>query len=413
MDINTCFKNRFRYDIVEFILYLYLLLSPLADLMTGVLIYKVGMAESFLGSPSQLIRILFIFSIIPLLKKTELKLAAGVFCYLCTIETISFIYTQKVSVFLSGFNYFMKILYIILFYKIINKIHEKSDETLFKTVKIYLNSACLYSLGILIPTLLGIGITSYETEGTFGQKGLFASGNALNIYLGIALSIALLKKNKDKIDTLKVIIILSAIVMLGTKTAFLFIIVAFLLYIRNKPNYIRNSIIIAIASILYLYNDFIIELLSGMYDVVLYRFNNRENFLTFIISGRNDYVSDAFKEFFKSPIWYIKFFIGGGAFLSFRSAYVEGMTFDTLEMDLFDIFFMYGALGAFIYLIILFMILKKSYNRSKIIFILFLMFVFHSVLAGHVVFDGLPIISGLILYLMILNINIFKSKFMI
>lgn len=409
----TAYLNNLKYNRVEFILYSYLLISPFADLLTGVFIFKLGMPESFLGSPSQLIRIIFIFLVLPLLDSKKLKILFGIFCYLWTIETISFLYTQELTVFFSGINYFMKILYLILFYEIIKMIYERGDEVVLKTINMFLNSSCLYSLGIIIPTMLGIGVSSYGFEDTFGQKGLYASGNALNIYLGTALSIALLKINKTRMDLLKILVLMASIVLLGTKTAFLFFLFSILLYIRTKPNYVRFLIVFSLIAVIYVYGDIIMNILSGVYDVIIYRFNIRTDFITFITSGRNNYIIDAFEEFFKSSIWPIRFIFGGGAFLSFRSSYYPGMAYDTLEMDLFDIFFMYGLIGAVAYLLLFYVILKKSYKKSFILFVLFGLFIFHSLLAGHVVFDGLPIIAGLVLYLMMQKSEFIKDYFYI
>lgn len=403
-------KDRLRYNKVEFILLSYLILSPFADLLTGIFIYKLGMPESFLGSPSQFIRVIFILFSLPLLDRKRLKIVFGIFCYLWTIETVSFIYIQELRSFFSGMNYFMKLLYLYLFYEIIRMINDRGEETVLKIVNVFLDSSCLYALGIIIPTVLGIGVSSYGFEDTFGQKGLFASGNALNIYLGTALSIALLRINKTKKDVIKIFILMAGIILLGTKTAFLFLFFGIMLYLKNQPKHLRMFILIFVFVIFYTYGDVILKALSGIYDVILYRFSIRVDFLTFITSGRNVYITDAFDEFFKSSIWPIKFIFGGGAFLSFRSAYYPGMSYDTLEMDMFDIFFMYGLIGAVIYMILFYVILAVSFKKSKVLFMLFALFLFHSFLAGHVVFDGLPIIAGLVLYLMMLR-NLFIKKY--
>lgn len=289
-------------------------------------------------------------------------------------------------------------------------INDRGEETVLKIVNVFLDSSCLYALGIIIPTVLGIGVSSYGFEDTFGQKGLFASGNALNIYLGTALSIALLRINKTKKDVIKIFILMAGIILLGTKTAFLFLFFGIMLYLKNQPKHLRMFILIFVFVIFYTYGDVILKALSGIYDVILYRFSIRVDFLTFITSGRNVYITDAFDEFFKSSIWPIKFIFGGGAFLSFRSAYYPGMSYDTLEMDMFDIFFMYGLIGAVIYMILFYVILAVSFKKSKVLFMLFALFLFHSFLAGHVVFDGLPIIAGLVLYLMMLR-NLFIKKY--
>ena len=398
---------------LNFFLCFYLLLSPIADILTGICIFKLGMPEAFIGSPSQILRFLFLAFSMYFVKGKNLRIACILFIYLLIIEISSFLYTQSINAYMSGINYSMKILYIYLFYCIVSAISKKVDDSYsLRLIDIYLFSACLYSLGIMIPTFLGIGIGSYS-EGTFGQKGLYSSGNSLNVFLGISFCISLLRKNKDYWEAIQCLLLLSAIILLGTKTAFLFIIVGLLIFLRSKSYKVRVfSVISVFVLFLYCFND-IAMLLGNIYDVVFYRFENRDDLLTFILSGRNDYISDAFMSFFQSNWWPLKLLFGGGAFLSFRDEYFVGMQFDTLEMDLFDIFFMYGVVGLTVYILVIVYALKICNRVSKVLSFLFFLFFFHSVLAGHVVFDGLPIISGMMLYFMLVRYESVKAKYLL
>ena len=89
--------------------------------------------------------------------------------------------------------------------------------------------------------------------------------------------------------------------------------------------------------------------------------------------------------------------IGGGVFMSYRTSYFEDMPFKQLEMDFFDIFFMYGLIGIFCYIGIILWCIRKSYNKGLVLFSLIIFFILHSALAGHILFDGVPMTAGVIL----------------
>ncbi|HJA85012.1 MAG TPA: O-antigen ligase family protein, partial [Candidatus Bacteroides avicola] len=192
-----------------------------------------------------------------------------------------------------------------------------------------------------------------------------------------------------------------------------FLLISFVYYLQTKPRIIRMFILLFVASVIFVYHEILFSILSSIYDVVIYRFKENDNFFNFILSGRDNYVREAFSEFFKSNFWEVKLILGGGAFMSFRSEYVSGMIFDTLEMDFFDVLFMYGLIGALLYLSVIIYLIISSYRISRKLSFLFIFLFLHSFFAGHVFFDGLPVIAGVILYLMTKHINTVKSKFCI
>ena len=403
-------KMKFKKLPALIILYLYL--SPFFDLATGVCIYKLGLPESFLFSPSQLLRIAFIIFSIILLKKKEFVLVYYLFLYLFTLEILSFFFIQNFAGLLSGMNYFMKIIFIVLLYFSVTRLEKVDRCYIPKILNVFLNSASLYALGIIVPSLLGISISSYS-EGTFGQKGLYASGNSLGIYLGSALCLAVFVKQKTTFGTIRFLLLLTSIIFLGTKTAFIFIIVSFILYLRIKITNSGLLICLIIGGILFCYHRDLLDILSSVYDVVIFRFKNSDDLLTFVTSGRNLYVFDAFNQLFQSDFWFLRLLFGSGAFLSFRTQYEKGMSFDTLETDLFDILFMYGLIGCVCYISIMVYCIKKCVGISKNISILFMLYFLHSILAGHVLFDGLPVIVGIMLLLVIRNGETMKKFYTI
>ena len=172
----------------------FILLFPIADILTGFMIFRLGMPEAFLGSPSQIVRLVFLFVGLSQIPTRDFNKCCKLIIYFLIIESISFFYINNITPFISGINYSFKIIYIYIFYLWTDYCCRHSKSFYKKFVKIIIVSAVLYAfLGIIMPVALGISKASYS-EGTFGQKGLLASGNALGIYMGIITALYTLKE---------------------------------------------------------------------------------------------------------------------------------------------------------------------------------------------------------------------------
>jgi hypothetical protein len=105
----------------------------------------------------------------------------------------------------------------------------------------------------------------------------------------------------------------------------------------------------------------------------------------------------------------VRFFTGGGSILSFQK--LDNFKYDTLETDLFDIFFMYGIAFALIYLFIIFYFLYKTLEQKKyILFLLFLLMSFHSIMAGHIIFNAMSFIIVILLMPLVLDKTIYEKN---
>lgn len=375
----------------------YIILSPIIDLLTGILIFRFNFSEGSLGSPSQIFRIIFIFLFFSQLKEKQALFIFALSFWLTSIEIVNIMWGGSIFNIMSGLNYAIKVIFIFLLY-FSSKNAIPTKFTLTKLIDCFTTSAFLYALGIIIPYFLGISIANYG-EGNFGQKGLFASGNALGIYMGTACIINLLKIKKNKFDNLKSILIISAVILSGTKTSMVFLLFSLIVFIVKQEKNIRFLIIISILLVLLFYSDKIIELFKTIFDVIIFLYEQREDDLTFIVSGRNKYVIDAFNEIFKSNHFILKFIFGGGAFLSFRNNITPNMIFDTLETDPFDVLFMWGIIGLLFYLWLCYKLLYLSLPKKNFLSIICLFFVLHSIFAGHIIFEGIPMIIAAILFL--------------
>ena len=108
---------------------------------------------------------------------------------------------------------------------------------------------------------------------------------------------------------------------------------------------------------------------------------------TFIMSSRDSFVKDAFREYDTTGFLVLRIFTGLGAFLSFRKPHTN-LGFDTLENDVFDIFFMYGLIGLLAYFGIILFALKKLVVKKQLEWLAFSSAIFvYSMIAGHSVFN--------------------------
>ena len=389
---------------------IYIIASPIADFLTGIMIHKMHMSEGFLGSPSQILRIIFLFFFFLIINKKQLRISTLVLFWLIGIESTCLFFAPSIVCMVSGLNNAIKILFILVLY-FACKTSLSKDLRYIDFAEALLNSAMLYRLGILVPTVFGIGMTTY-TEGTFGQRGLFASGNALGIYLGITGIFSILFNRNTTYCHIRTFIIIGSLAILGTKTSLVCLVACLLIVVLKQRRSIKILLFTASFILVYLYHNEITDLFNKVFDVIVFLFNRKSSFFEFVMNSRDDYIINAFSQFFESNIWGIKLIFGGGAFMSFRPIFTNGMVFDQLEMDVFDILFMWGIIGLTIYLSVIFyfFILAIKVKNSYLI-IISIFFSLHSILAGHILFDGIPMIVGIFTALSISNYRQFELYF--
>lgn len=241
-------------------------------------------------------------------------------------------------------------------------------------------------LSIVLASFTGFANSTYGWGS--GTKGFFASGNGLGIYIGVAtLILAAMKRYGIYAQTQLPVFALAAytLVLLGTKTTFLmFLLVIFTGFWSGR---FRFLIIPAIVLGAIQFLSQISEKLETSFDIIILRYKNSNSITDYILSGRNVYVEGAWSEFAAQDPGFFRWLFGGGAFLSFQNPlFVRG--FDTLESDFFDVFFMYGLVGLACYLACLIASLR-SFLLSPWMLLPIVLLWGHSILAGHVLFNGL------------------------
>ncbi len=379
-------------------IYIFFYLVPLFDSLTGFLIKIHIMGEASLGSPSQLIKfalwILFFTGFVKHGKRKEIFSFLFLILFYLIFESLVAIFcNSSLYAFLYGLLNIFKVSYLLLFYLFFNQLIKNNFLTIETLLNLFKINGLICVTLIFITTALHINFSTYQT-GNFGTKGLFPSGNGISLYIGAIsfLSLILAKKAGGLKNYLQALYMIIGSSIIGTKASVIFLLLNSLYFCFCIVKH-GKLLVLGIFVIFFIKN---ISLFEKIFDVIIYRFKNKGNIFTFIMSSRDAFVKGAFEEFYTEGILSLRIFFGLGAFLSFRSPNTTE-AFDTLENDIFDIFFMYGILGLIIYFSIILGTIYKLVKSKKFEWILFSSAIFvYSMIAGHSVFNQT---SGILLAL--------------
>lgn len=364
-----------KVDQVSAIVFLIFPLSILLDNFTGLLIEGFGLSEGGL-SPSQLIRMICVFLLFKMLISKRFQ--NMIFLLIPAFYTIileiffGFIHQTTAGVVLGLVTSF-KITFLLLCLSFFVMYYRSHHQIFLR----YLNySLVLSSLIILMTTILGIGRTTYGDSGG-GNIGYFASGNGISVFIGAGVLFSTYALPRHRSNSLSLLMALTALSLIGTKSSLIFIIATVLLLFIKGRRKMAALISVSALSLLSAYWAFFLKI----FEVISYRISNTSaSWYSLFFSGRESYLADALQNVSASPI---KVLFGGGAFIGFD---IQDPSYDIVEMDLFDVFFFYGA-PVTIGLLIFTIYVCSRIDNFALAFV-FLLIVFHSYLLGHVLFVG-------------------------
>lgn len=380
----------------EIILMLIFYLSPIFDAMTGFLVLHSIMSEGALATPSQLGKFLTVFLLfIQIIKKSDINTIYSIAIFTAYIILLELIfclyYNTPIYGLLYGFVQLYKVLYLILCFFFLKILLIEKQLLVIDLINLIVNSAKIYSIILIGTTFLGINTSTYSS-GTFGTKGVFASGNGLSIYLGFSSFIAAFyyfKCNRTKKNLITFLLIWISGTIVGTKASIAFLCINTIVVLFYSKTKYRILILFFIV----LFFTFLLDRFSIIFEVIIYRFKQADNIFAFLASGRDGYRDNAFKLYDTSGIKAMRIFFGSGAFVSFRTNLSDMKVFDTLERDLYDVFFMYGLNMLFVYLLFLARYFFYGFLHNKKYFSIgFACVAGYSLLAGHTLFNTM---SGL------------------
>lgn len=379
-----------KINAITLFFYCLTILGPFVDAVTGYLVLGRILEEGGIYSPSQLFRLLLLLVLaVTLVKKQKgMPILVSIFFYALLLEFISFSFHNSGKGFALGIIYSTKIVYTLGVYFLTAWTLENKVLTEKNITKLITSGGIITASILTLSFLMGIGYNTYA-EGTFGFKGPFSAGNGLGVFLGVCLGVYINKiKTPSWNDLFPLSVMFFSTVIIGTKAALFltFLSLIFLLY--------KSRLKLVIVPVVVIIGGYYFETLSNVFfkvfDVIIFRFGKAENLLEYVLSNRDTYLADAFKSWNVEGFNALRVFFGSGVYISFRSLGSLDGRYDTLESDLWDIFFMYGLISTILYIISILWIIIKSYKKQlSITFYLISFMCIHSLMAGHMLFNGM------------------------
>ncbi|AHF17086.1 O-antigen ligase family protein [Niabella soli] len=381
-----------------------LLLVPLFDSMTGLLVRGDTLSAGGLGTPSQIIRFLLIgLSLLIIQSKQRYRILAIMCLYMLLIEAVAFVAHQSFQGLAIGLVFSYKFIYAAFIYFALEKIIQKEhfdEKALVRLMYKFTAILCFtFIIGDVLAIRLGI------SNSFFRSQGLFSSGNGLGLLLG-ALSFILRFGFKQRY--LKGIgpkalysLTLVCLMLIATKASVIFLVLNFIFMLWSIPSLYRSFLIIAFLVLIFIYADKILASLNIAFELLIFRFENKTSWLGFLMSGRESYLDTAFTAFKQSPFLPLRILFGAGSFLSYELPTQYTLNYKMLEMDIFDTFFIYGIIGVCLYFTFMIYCIRKSFKKSRILGWCTVTLFAHSMFAGHTLFNGLSATALVFILLLI------------
>lgn len=360
------------------------LVLPIFDMLTGFLVVREIIPEGFVGSPSQIGRLLA--TLILLIANRRKKISViwiGLFYFLILLETIVGMQHNKIGGVLFGYVTCSKFLYMFLLFLTLKNYFQSHGTVVVNYLKYNLN---LINFSIFFAFATGLANSTYGSG--FGTKGFFSSGNSLGIYIGATTLLLMgMKRYKyfDNVSPTTYFFAVISLLFVGTKTSLILAItiVAVFLWMARW----RVFVIPIFAALTAIFWELLISKIAIFFDIIIIRYSNKNSLAAYFFSNRENYILNAFEEIFSQDISSFRWLFGAGSYVSFQNPYTV-LSFDGLETDVFDILFMYGFLGLFVYFLLVWFGIRLHLKKPFLLLGISLIYL-HSALAGHVLFNGM------------------------
>lgn len=241
-------------------LMLYFILLPVIDVVTSLTSRMTDFPIS-LGMIVKCATMLFIFFYIVFFSKSKWKKKSLLFTFIYSLLCILYLITKpnilNVRNLFVEFSYLLKFSYFpFTLIGMLNIFDDYKVDSKFIKVIIIMNSA-LYSLFCIVPSIFNVGFGSYSNTVYTGNIGWFYSANEMCVVLLLlSTSIYIFLKKNFKIGLLYSIIILTAIINIGTKVSFIgtilmcaFIVILYVVE-YGKKGLVNSLVFLVVSSIL-------------------------------------------------------------------------------------------------------------------------------------------------------------------
>lgn len=232
---------------------------------------------------------------------------------------------------------------------------------------------------LFVSHLFNFGITTYKSGTYLGWKGPFYAGNELGLALLIIFSVILCET--DLLSRFLQFLLFVALLMIGTKTTiFGSVLVMLGITVFNK-NMILNKKVLAVAFVIFCFiaYQYVISFMQKIIDV---RDRSLSDSLLYAVYEKR------YLTMLKNlNYWSLDFFNPFGI-----RYYYQRTSFDSVEMDLFDVLFVYGFFIT-TYIVAIYGYVLRHFKRidsNNISYALGLLVCMgHSLFAGHVLLSGM------------------------
>ncbi len=241
-------------------------------------------------------------------------------------------------------------------------------------------SAIIIAINIIL-TYLGYGFAAYSNG--VGATGFFFSGNELSFTSLLVFSFYLYYLNIPPSINIRyylgTLLILIFSFLLGMKIVILGVLLVIAYFFTKLKNTLIKGLIILIILALVVIRYNLITLISPLFELWTFRWNNSDSFINFILSNRDKYLIEQLGIFLNSnPVQII---FGTGQSL-------------TVEMDFFDILFNYGFTGILIiygFYLFVYKDISKRCPDETMNFAYFInsIVLIGSAVAGHFIFSAM------------------------
>ena len=375
---------------------LYLLFGFLIDIMTNLtlnLSFSIGMI---------LRGILLIYLAVGILYKYPKRKN---YIVLCTLLLYSIIYVLIHSN-ISGLSFLLKYNFVIILSLFLLNMYKEEDKKINRNMITV--SLILYSLTIITYYLVNTFIFD-RTITQIDYKVIFNSINEISAIISIIVPylIVNLEKRKNFTEIFAIIIALIASILLGTRLPIISFLISilyllirkFISDVKNKKINYTNLVlwILFIISFIYKFNQ------TPLYKNILrsiekYNLNNPIDVFTsfklfdsFIFTGR------------LSALKLVNHKMMGSSIIS--KLFGLKLITKSVQMDVFDLLFTFGAIGFILFIFIMSYIIKSIKTNKRVNYFPILMIILVSFLAGHALLSpNVSIISIIIVF------NLFYKK---
>ncbi|WP_415322612.1 O-antigen ligase family protein [Clostridium perfringens] len=409
MNVNL----KYNKVLEEKMLIILMIITPFIDLLNGFFEFVLNVNLS----PGVIIRsCILIFIIYFYIKEEKLNFIILTFIvsiFLLQMLIISFSNNFNI---LSEISFISKIYYNLFLIFLTGSVLSKKDINYDVYFNCFSKVCIIVTLSLVITKILGIGINSYGISG--GYKGLYMGTNDLTAVLVMTLPFMLYRIFTDGTNIIFVIIALLAalnMIMIGTKTAIIFLIIISLFFLYNiffKNINLKSFIllILFLGTFLIVFDKYLFDIFK---DTILQRqiyFIKENDLVSYLLSERNITLIKSIRFWSSSIINIIlgASFNNGAEFIG-NFSQGHGM----IEMDLIDILYFYGII---LFLIVAYPLTKVLIKGFKVLFVkkelklkliafIYIVIFIMSFLGGHVLLSPLAGVYFAVIYGILKNIN--------